>query len=347
MVGSGTGDERHAGRFDSPEQSVQPGTGFGLREIAEIKAFHDAALAEMRGFVIGNEQLIEMILVALLCESHILIEGVPGTAKTTIAKLMARLTGCAFSRVQAAVDIQPADIIGVRIYHPERKEFEFRRGPLFTNILMIDEINRFSPKTQSAFIEAMSERQVTVDGTTYPLESPFSVIATQNPHEMEGTFPLIEVQRDRFMLGLRSGYMDPESELEIIRRMGEGKLELTAKYDALDPVLDRDSLLKASEMVKQVYLGDLVMHYIRDLVIATRRHADVELGASSRASLAFVKGGRAVAGLRGRKYVIPDDIKALAHEVLDHRLILSREAEIGGITSAQVIDEILGTVEVP
>ncbi len=347
MVGTETGDERHEGRFASPDEHSQPGTGFGFREITEIKAFHDAALAEMREVVIGNEQMIELILVALLCEAHILIEGVPGTAKTTIAKLMARLTGCAFSRVQAAVDIQPADIIGVRIYHPERKEFEFRRGPLFTNILMIDEINRFSPKTQSAFIEAMSERQVTVDGITYPLESPFSVIATQNPHEMEGTFPLIEVQRDRFMLGLRSGYMGPESELEIIKRMGEGKLEITAKYDAVKPILDRNSLIRASDMVKQVYLGDLVQRYIRDLIIATRRHADVDLGASSRASLAFVKGGRALSGLRGRMFVIPDDIKALAHEVLDHRLILNREAEIGGITPAQVIDEILGTIEVP
>lgn len=337
----------HEGRFASPDPGAQRGIGLDPGDIAGIQAYHDRIRTQMSEFVIGNERLIELILIALLCEAHILIEGVPGTAKTTIAKLMASLTGCAFSRVQAAVDIQPADIIGVRIYHPEKKEFEFKKGPLFTNILMIDEINRLSPKTQSAFIEAMSERQATVDGVSYHMELPFSVIATQNPHEMEGTFPLIEVQRDRFMLGLRSDYMDPERELQIIRLMGEGRLEQTGKLTDLNPVLDKASLIKASEMVRHVYLGDLVQRYIRDIVIATRRHADVELGASSRASLAFVKGGRAMAALRGRKYVIPDDIKALAPEVLGHRLILNREAEISGITTAQVVAEILGTIEVP
>ncbi|MCX6701416.1 MAG: AAA family ATPase, partial [Methanomicrobiales archaeon] len=260
-----------------------------------IVRFHEVIREALGSLIIGNEQLIEHILTALLSGGHILIEGSPGTAKTSIAKAIAHLTSCEFSRVQAAVDIQPADIIGVNIFNQNTRQFEFKKGPVFTNILMIDEINRLSPKTQSAFIEAMSERQVTVDGVTTPLASPFFVIATQNPYEFEGTFPLIEVQRDRFMFCHKSNFMDAENELRIITSADEGRLDYTRFQESQKPVMSVSDILYYRERIHHVYLGDQVKRYIRDIILATRSHSDIHLGASSRASLAFVRGGKAVA----------------------------------------------------
>lgn len=316
-------------------------------EADEIARIHGVIRDALGRLIIGNEPLIEHILTALLSGGHILIEGAPGTAKTSIAKGIAHLTSCEFSRVQAAVDIQPADIIGVNIFNQNTRQFEFRKGPVFTNILMIDEINRLSPKTQSAFIEAMSERQVTVDGITTSLASPFFVIATQNPFEFEGTFPLIEVQRDRFMFCHKSDFMDAENELRIIDLADEGRLDWMRFHDVQEPVMGSSDILYHRERIHHVYLGDQVKRYIRDIILATRSHSDIHLGASSRASLAFVRGGKAVAALNGRTFVIPDDIKRLAPIILNHRFILSREANIANITSMQVIREILDTTGVP
>jgi MoxR-like ATPase len=314
-----------------------------IGEIARLYSVIDQKLGE---FVVGNRALIDLILVGLLSEGHILIEGVPGTAKTTIAKSIALITGCDFSRIQGAIDLQPADMIGVRIFDQGKREFLLRKGPIFTNILLADEINRVNPKSQSAFIEAMSERQATIDGITMPLPVPFFVIATQNPYEFEGTFPLIEAQRDRFMLSLSSAYLDPDDELDIIKRVHAGHLDWDRFSRSLEPVLSPETIIRHIETVRRITIEEPVLQYIRNIVIATRTHPDIDLGASSRASIALVKAGKAMAAIQNRTYVIPDDIKSIAPAVLNHRTLLTREAEVEGLTPRQVLDEILNKVEV-
>jgi len=316
------------------------------KEIGEISKIYSAINKKLEEFVVGNKTLIDSILIGLLSEGHILIEGVPGTAKTTIAKSIAMVTGCSFNRIQGAIDLQPADMIGVRIYEQENREFVMRKGPIFTNILLADEINRINPKSQSAFIEAMSERQATIDGITMPLPTPFFVIATQNPYEFEGTFPLIEAQRDRFMLSISSSYLNPEDELGIIRRVNDGQLDWEVFSHNLTPLLSQQSIQYHIDVVSLVTVEEPVLQYIRDLVIATRNHADIDLGASSRASIALVKGGKGMAAINNRTYVLPDDIKQMAHAVLGHRILLTREAEVEGLTTRQVLDGILNSVEV-
>jgi MoxR-like ATPase len=315
-------------------------------EIAGISRLHAAVDAKLGEYVVGNRQLITVILAAMLSGGHILVEGVPGTAKTTIAKSIALVTGCGFNRIQGAIDLQPADMIGVRIFDQATREFSLRKGPVFTNILLADEINRVNPKSQSAFIEAMSEHQVTIDGITLPLPSPFFVIATQNPFEFEGTFPLIEAQRDRFMFSVSSAYLSPDDELDIIRRTHTGHLNWEVFSAGLVPLLSPEQILHAIEVVREVTIEEPVLQYIRNLVIATRTHPDIALGASSRASIALVRGGKALAALRNSTYVIPDDIKRIVPVVLAHRTVLTREAEIGGLTPRQVLDEILKKTEV-
>lgn len=316
------------------------------KEINEISRLSAVIKEKLNEFIVGNQDIIDLILIALLNEGHILMEGVPGTAKTTISKSVALITGCSFNRIQGAIDIQPADMLGVRIYDTNKKEFVLKKGPVFTNILLVDEINRINPKSQSAFIESMSERQVTLDGITLPMQSPFFVIATQNPHEFEGTFPLIEVQRDRFMFSIRSDYLSPEEELSIIKRANSGQLHWDSFSHTLNPILTPQLLKHFIRVVRQVTIEDPVLQYIRDLVVATRTHPDIELGGSSRASLALVSGGKTMAALNNRTYVIPDDIKAIARATITHRIILSRDAEIEGLTRGQVMDEILAKVEV-
>lgn len=315
-------------------------------KVLEISRLYAAINQNVEEYVVGNQPLIDAILIALFSEGHILIEGVPGTAKTTIAKSIAIMTGCAFNRIQGAIDLQPADMIGVRIYDQEQKEFVLRQGPMFTNILLADEINRVNPKSQGAFIEAMSERQTTIDGITLPLPSPFFVIATQNPFEFEGTFPLIEAQRDRFMLNIRSSYMNPDDELSIIRRIHTNHLDWESFSRSLKPLLSPGAIRDYVGVVSNITIEDPVLTYIRDLVVATRTHPDIDLGASTRASIALVRGGKALAAIRNRTYVIPDDIKGIAPAVLGHRIILTREAEVEGLTATQVITEILAKVEV-
>ena len=303
--------------------------------------------ARMGDFIVGNESLVDLCMIGLLSGGHLLMEGTPGTGKTSMVKTLARLTGCGFSRFQCAVDSQPADILGVRIFDQGSGEFVLKKGPIFTNFLLIDEINRLAPKTQSAFIEAMSERQATLDGITIPIDPPFIVLATQNPFEFEGTFPLIEAQKDRFMFSMTLSHLDVEGELEIIRREHAGRLDWDVFYSRLKPVMNADLIMRFLETVANVHVEDPLLSYIRDLVVATRSHSDVHIGASSRASIALVRGSKAFAALRERSYVIPDDIKWLAPRVLAHRIILSREAEISDITPGQVIREILERVEVP
>ncbi len=301
----------------------------------------------MNQFLVGKDHLIELITIALLSDGHILIQGVPGTAKTTLAKAYARLLGYTFSRVQCAVDTQPSDILGLRWYNQETKDFSLWKGPIFSNILLIDELNRLNPRTQSAFVEAMSERQVTIDGETHRLSEPFFVMATQNPYEFEGTFPLIEAQKDRFMYSFISGYLNRDDELEVIRRLHQGKLDWDAYVAMLDAYAGTIDLRSLRYTVASVYCDERVAHYIRDLVLATREHGDIALGASTRASIAFYKGSKVVAALHGRDFVTPDDVREIALNILHHRLILRREAEIAGVTIDSVIGDIIGSVEVP
>lgn len=297
--------------------------------------------------VVANQHLIEEIFISMISGGHLLIEGVPGTAKTTVCKIIARLIDYEFRRVQGAVDIQPADIIGVRVYDQKKNEFVLQKGPIFANFLMVDEINRLTPRTQSALLEAMSEHQVTIDGITHPLADPYFVIATQNPFNAEGTFPLIEAQRDRFMFSSTLTHLDGENELEILRRERAGELDWRVYRDRITPIIGPADVKAMAAAVREVRVDEAVLGYMRDLVLATRSHGDIRLGASSRASIAFLRGSMARAALYGRTYVIPDDVRSLAVPVLAHRLSLTREATITGITTESVINEILDTVEVP
>ncbi|GAB7016560.1 MoxR family ATPase [Methanogenium cariaci] len=302
---------------------------------------------EIRQLVVGNDELIEMIVIAILSEGHILIEGVPGTAKTTLAKTSAILLGCEFHRFQSSFDSQPADIIGIQFWNADKKMFELKKGPIFTNILLVDEINRLPPKTQSAFIEALSEAQATIDGTEYPLPYPFFTIATQNPMEFEGTFPLIEAQKDRFMFSINATHLSGEDEFEIIRRERDGMLNWKTFAKAMSPLFTREGILNDVKYVKRIHVGEEILSYIRDIIIATREHADISLGSSSRGSIALIRGSRAKAALENRDYVIPDDVKAITLQALQHRIILRREAEISGTNTTAVIQQILDSVEVP
>lgn len=303
--------------------------------------------AEIKKLVVGNDELIDMIIISILSEGHILIEGVPGTAKTTLAKTCAIILGCEFQRFQCSVDSQPADVIGVQLWNAEEKNFELKKGPIFTNILLIDEINRMSPKTQSAFIEALSEKQATIDGIGYDLPCPFFTIATQNPMEFEGTFPLIEAQKDRFMFSVIATHLSGEEELEVVRREQNGTLNWKLFSEKLSPLFTERSILRDIDYVKQIHAGEEILSYIRDIVVATREHADIALGSSSRGSIALLRGSRAMAVLDNRDYVIPDDVKKVALKALQHRIILRREAEISGTNSGTVIRQILDSVEVP
>jgi len=296
--------------------------------------------------VVANQPLIEEIFISMISGGHLLIEGVPGTAKTTVCKIIARLMDYEFRRVQGAVDLQPADIIGVRIYDRNKSEFVLQKGPIFTNFLMVDEMNRLTPKTQSALLEALGERQATIDGVSYQLSDAYFVIATQNPYDSEGTFPLIEAQRDRFMLSTVLNHLDAESELEILRRERAGELDWKIYRDRVAPVLGPGDIGAMAATIRQIRADEAVLTYARDLVLATRSHSDVRLGASSRASIALLGGSRVRAALHGRTYVIPDDVRALALPALRHRLLLTREAAISGITPDAIVGEIVESVGV-
>jgi MoxR-like ATPase len=271
-----------------------------------------------------------------------LIEDVPGIGKTTLAKSIARSIGCSFKRIQFTPDVMPSDITGINFYNQKQGEFEFRPGPIIANIVLADEINRATPRTQSALLEAMEERQVTVEGVTVTLPSPFLVIATQNPIELEGTFPLPEAQLDRFFMRINLGYPDEADEEAILMRFEDG-----SPLDDLEPVVDADELVRLSRLVSHVYCEPSLRRYVVQLVQATRRHSAYELGASPRGSLGLFRGARALAAIRGRDYVLPDDIKFLAPYVLTHRAILSSQSRLRGRDAAAVLAEILESVPVP
>jgi MoxR-like ATPase len=300
-----------------------------------------AVCANVERVIFGKHHEVELALVALVCRGHILVEDVPGTGKTMLAKAIARSLGCSFKRIQFTPDLLPSDVTGVSIFNQRNNQFEFRPGPVMTQIVLADEINRATPKTQSALLEAMEEHQVTVDGVTYQLPDPFLVMATQNPIEYEGTFPLPEAQLDRFFIRLQLGYPKEREEIAILDAQ-----RVIHPLETIEQVMGAEELLKAMSAVKDIYLAEHVKTYVVGVVNATRSHPDVYLGASPRGSLALARASQAYALIQGRDFVLPDDVKALAGPTLSHRLILQPQARLKDLAATTVIAEVLASVPV-
>lgn len=298
---------------------------------------------QVRKVIVGKDLVLERVMLGVLANSHILFEDYPGLAKTLLARSFAMSMGCDFSRIQFTPDLLPADITGTYVYSLKSGDFELRKGPIFTNVLLADEINRAPPKTQAALLEAMQERQTTLDGKTHTLEDPFIVIATQNPIEYEGVYPLPEAQLDRFIVKLQLGYSDRPGEIEIMRR----RMQRAQEDISLDPVANAQTIRELQKSVEGVHVDDDVLGYIADIVQATRSQRQVELGASPRGSLAIFKLSRARAMFHGRDFVIPDDVKEVMMIALSHRLIMKTESWVKGTNPTQVLDEILKTIPVP
>ena len=301
-----------------------------------------ALVQNIEKVIIGKPSAIEMAIVSLLCEGHALIEDVPGVGKTMLARSVAKSIGCSFRRIQFTPDLLPSDITGVSIYNQKAEAFEYKEGPIISQIVLADEINRATPKTQSALLEAMDERQVTVEGVTHELPRPFTVMATQNPIEYEGTFPLPEAQLDRFLITINLGYPSVEQELSIINNQ-----ETVHPIESLGQVLSSDDILSIQEAVKAVYVDDLIREYIVGLVAKSRNHAEAALGASPRGSLALFRGTQALALIRGRDFVLPDYVKELAVPMLSHRIIISPAGRMRGVQSTDIVEELIEQVAVP
>lgn len=310
--------------------------------MVDILATANKIIENVEQVIVGKYQPVQLTVLGLLCQGHILIEDVPGVGKTVLARSLAKSVGCKFQRIQFTPDMLPSDVTGVSVFNQQTREFEFRPGPIHAQIVLVDEINRATPKTQSALLEAMEERQVTVDGVSHPLGPPFMVLATQNPIEYEGTFPLPEAQLDRFMLRIRLGYPGKEEEIEILSRQ-----QHRHPIDVLEQVVDVAELREAQEAVKNIYVDQLVKEYIVDIVRQTREHPDVYLGSSSRGALAIFRLGQARAAVLGRDYVLPDDVKALAGPTLGHRIIVGPAARIKDVEPEQIIQDIVEQIAVP
>jgi len=310
--------------------------------IDALAAAGQRVLDNVEKVIVGKSSAVELVLVAIFCEGHVLLEDVPGIGKTMMARAVARSLGCSFHRIQSTPDLLPSDITGSYIFNQKTGDFEFRAGPVFSQIILADEINRATPRTQSALLEAMEERQVTVEGDTRQLPRPFIVLATQNPIELEGTFPLPEAQIDRFLLKIKLGYPSKDDDHIILQRFRK-----TTVIDELTPVLSTEDLLKLQKLRQEVTIDDDVEKYIVEIVHATRNHPQVELGGSPRAMLALYRTSQALAALRGRAYVIPDDVKYLAPFVLEHRLIPKVQSHLKGRTPAEIMRDVTQSVTVP
>lgn len=292
--------------------------------------------------IVGKDDVIDLALIGLLCEGHLLLEDVPGTGKTTLAKTLARSLGCTFQRIQFTPDLLPSDVTGIYFFSQKEQEFRFRPGPIFSQILLADEINRATPRTQSALLEAMQEQQVTVDIATHGLPRPFLVLATQNPIELEGTFPLPEAQLDRFLMRIKIGYPDAAQENDILLRF-----EREDPLETLEAVVEPDDVLEMQRGVQRVHVEDSVRRYVVDVCRTTRTHPDIELGASPRATMGLYRVSQALAAVRGREFVIPDDVKNMAPHVLTHRLIVNPQTRLRGRRPEDVIRDVVDSVPVP
>ncbi len=307
-----------------------------------IQTVAERLIENVSRVIIGKRNEIRLTVIGLLCQGHVLLEDVPGVGKTMLAKALARSLGCSFSRIQFTPDMLPSDVTGVSVFNQQTRDFEFRAGPIFAQVVLADEINRATPKTQAALLEAMEERQVTVDGVTYQVEPPFMVLATQNPIEYEGTFPLPEAQLDRFLLRLRLGYPTPQEEMAMLDAQ-----QLRHPLTTIGQVLSVDELLNVQKLVRNVAVGEEVKRYIVEIVTATRHHPDIYLGASPRGALALYRTAQARAAIAGRDHVIPDDVKALAEATLAHRIIVGPAARLREVTSRAIIQNLLASLPVP
>src|SRR5438132_2399265 len=309
---------------------------------ADVAGITAKIIGNIEKVIIGKRPQVSLALVAYFCEGHILLEDVPGVAKTMLARALARTVGCTFKRVQCTPDLLPTDVTGVSIFNQKTTEFEFRPGPIFAQTVLADEINRTTPRTQSALLEAMGERRVTVDGQTYALKAPFLVIATQNPIDHEGTFPLPEAQLDRFLVRLSLGYPGPEEESKMLQRLQHGH-----PIDQLAPVVSAAEVIACQQAVREVYVDDKVRRYLLEIVQKTREHDDVHLGGSPRASIGLFRTAQALAAISGRNFVLPDDVKRMVTPVLAHRLILRPESRLRKVTPPIVLNDIVPDVPVP
>jgi len=321
---------------------LQEETGKETIFMTDLKQFGEGIINNLEQVIVGKYQSVELVVIGLLCQGHVLIEDVPGVGKTMLARSLAKSLDCTFNRIQFTPDMLPSDVTGVSIFNQQQREFEFRAGPIMGQIILADEVNRATPKTQASLLEAMEEKQVTVDGITHMLPRPFMVLATQNPIEYEGTFPLPEAQLDRFLLRVRLGYPTPTEEIRVLNEQ-----QFRHPIEALKPVVQVKELLDAIEAVRQVYVAPTIQRYIIDLVGRTRQSGDVYLGASPRGSLALFRAGQARAALQGRDHVLPDDIKALAVAVLGHRIIVSPAARLRELSADRIVQEIVYSAPVP
>lgn len=311
-------------------------------QAGEVREVAERLQASVERVIVGKTDVVRLAMVALLCEGHILLEDVPGIGKTTMAKAIARSLGCSFRRIQFTPDLMPSDVTGINFYNQKAGEFEFREGPLIAQVVLADEINRATPRTQAALLEAMEERQITVEGVTTPLPRPFLVLATQNPVELEGTFPLPEAQLDRFLVRLKLGYPDEDGEDEILSRF-----ETSSPLETLQPVVDAAELARLAAALTHLHVDPAVRRYAVRIVRETRNDAAFELGASPRGSLGLFRAARAYAAIEGRDFVLPDDVKRMARFVLPHRLILSTQARLRGREADELVADILERVPVP
>lgn len=307
-----------------------------------VKDFYERLLNNLKGVIIGKDEVLDLVVITLLSQGHLLIDDVPGVGKTMLAKSLAKSLGCSFNRIQFTPDMLPSDVTGVSIFNQNSREFEFRPGPIISQIVLADEINRATPKTQSALLESMEERQVTVDGITHPIPQPFMVLATQNPIEYEGTFPLPEAQLDRFLMRIRIGYPTFANEIEILELQ-----QLKHPIEDMKTVISSTEIIDMQNAIKHVYVSSAVKRYIVELTRATRDHNDVYLGASPRGSLGLSRVSQAKAASEGRDFVLPDDVKGLAKFVLGHRLVINPSARLKNLTADQIIGEVLLQVGVP
>jgi len=331
---------------NTPVQPDNDNINFTARiDLGALQQHINAIRSEIASVIVGQEKMVDQLLVALLANGHVLLEGVPGVAKTLTAKLLARTLDIGYSRIQFTPDLMPSDILGTSVFDLKKSEFEFRKGPVFSNLLLIDEINRSPAKTQAALFEVMEERQVTIDGTSYEMDAPFLVVATQNPVEQEGTYRLPEAQLDRFLFKIRVEYPTLSQEIDIIRR--EHELQGEAKTSGVKVVLSADEIRRCQSIVKQVIVEPQLMQYIAQMIVNTRENAFLYLGASPRASLAILNAAKGFAVINGRDFVTPEDIREAAFPVLRHRVIVTPEREMEGMTADQIIAQIIETVEIP
>ena len=315
------------------------------QELNTIVSKIGAVKSEVKKLIVGQDEMIDLLLISVLCGGHCLVEGVPGIAKTLTTKLLAKAMAVDFSRIQFTPDLMPADVVGTNVFNMKTSEFSFKSGPIFSNVVLIDEINRAPAKTQSALFEVMEEYQVTIDGQTYPMNRPYFVLATQNPLEQEGTYKLPEAQLDRFIFRILIDYPNLEEEIDILNRFSEDFNQQQTKN--VKPVLSGEDIVKFRKIVEKIKLDQGLLRYIAQVINETRNNPNLYLGASPRASLAILKSAKASAAMNGRDYVTPDDIKKVAFHVLNHRIMLTPEREMEGYDSRQVIDEILNKIEVP